>query len=80
MEISADNKTITCRSGGQPIVLKKIVKPRKTSGQANSPLKKKRAKLLQNLGEELAGKSGDNSMQQQGSELKHARKTARRKS
>ena len=41
MNQSSDKVTIRCKTGGQPLVFKKITQPRKPSTQAASPLKKK---------------------------------------
>ncbi|GFN88496.1 nrag8 protein [Plakobranchus ocellatus] len=63
-------ETITCKTGGQPIVLKKIVVPRKESKSAKTPTKKKRAKLVQKMREQIAGPSKTSSDVQRVSELK----------
>ncbi|GFO47403.1 amine oxidase [Plakobranchus ocellatus] len=50
-------ETITCKTGGQPIVLKKIVVPRKENKSVKTPTKKKQAKLVQKMREQIAGMS-----------------------
>ena len=79
MQLSEDKETVICKTGGQPIVLKKTVKPRKSSGLAGSPLTKKRAKQMENLREQLSGTSVDDTIRQQGTELKLIRKNKRKK-
>ncbi|GFO12722.1 nrag8 protein [Plakobranchus ocellatus] len=63
-------ETITCKTGGQPIVLKKIVDPSKKSKSVKTPTKKKRAKLVQKMREQIAGPSKTSSDVQRVSELK----------
>ncbi|GFO47401.1 3-ketodihydrosphingosine reductase [Plakobranchus ocellatus] len=50
-------ETITCKTGGQPIVLKKIVVPRKENKSVKTPTKKKQAKLVQKMRDQIAGPS-----------------------
>ena len=77
MQESDDKKTLRCKTGGQPIVLKRITQPRKASALATSPLRRKRSKLLQHLRTNISGSSTDDSVKQQGSEIKTKTKTAR---
>ena len=78
MQESDDRKTLRCKTGGQPIVLKRITQPRKASALATSPLRRKRSmKLLQHLRTNISGSSTDDSIRQQGSEIKTKTKTAR---
>ena len=79
MQLSEDKEMVICKTGGQPIVLKKIVKPRKSSGLAGSPLRKKRAKQMENLREQLSGTSVDDTIRQQRTEVKLIRKNKRKK-
>lgn len=66
---SADN-TITCKTGGQPIVFMKLRKARKPSSEAKSPLKRKRAKQLERCRRLVSGRGRLSTQQQQSSELK----------
>ena len=43
---SDDKSTVPCKTQGQPIVMKKVSVPRKSSSLAGSPLRKKRTKLM----------------------------------
>ena len=63
-------QTVTCKTKGQPIILKKIVKPRKDSQFARTPTKKRRAKLIQYVRENIAGPSKLSTEAQQVIELK----------
>ena len=77
MHESDDRKTLRCKTGGQPIVLKRITQPRKASALAISPLQRKCSKLLQHLWMNISGSSTDDSIKQQGSEIKTKTKTTR---
>ena len=77
MQQSDNRKTLRCKTGGQPIVPKRITQPRKASALATSPLRRKRSKLLQHLRTNISGSSTDDSIKQQGSEIKTKTKTAR---
>jgi hypothetical protein len=74
LEQSSDKQTVVCKTRGQPIILRKIVKPRKMSSFAASPLRKKRAKHLYQIRRELSGPSIADSVKQQATELKHTTK------
>ena len=41
MQLSEDKETVDCKTGGQPAVFKKIIKPRKSYGLAGFPLRQK---------------------------------------
>ena len=73
MEASADKETLECRTGGQRLVLRKITIPRKTSNDANTPLKKKRARAQKRIREQISGGS-ENAIKQHGTELKICKK------
>uniref|UniRef100_A0A0B7BUV3 Uncharacterized protein n=1 Tax=Arion vulgaris TaxID=1028688 RepID=A0A0B7BUV3_9EUPU len=54
LNTSHSHNVITCRTRGQPLVLKKIVKSRKQTSQIKSPTKRKRSKYLQDVRELVA--------------------------
>lgn len=74
---SDDKQTVICKTKGQPIILKKIIKARKSSSLAASPLRKKRAKHLNRLRKEISGSSEVDMVAQQGTELKSTTKRKR---
>ena len=51
--------------------------PRKSSSLAASPLRKKRAKLIEKIGLDVSGQSQEDAVKQQGTELKKTTKTPR---
>ena len=67
---SKDKTTIKCKTGGQPIVLTKTVVPRKSSGKAATPLRRKRARMLSKMRKHLSGQTEQDVIKQQGTELK----------
>ena len=79
MNQSSDKVTIRCKTGGQPLVFKKITQPRKPSTQATSPLKKKRVKFMDRLRMNLSGNTADDAVKQQGAELKSTTKPKRKR-
>ena len=66
----AKENIIACKTGGQPLLLKRIVKPRKESANVSSPLKRRRAHQSALYRVAVAGKSKDSHSAQQSSELK----------
>ena len=66
MEGSADKQTLECRTGGQKLVLRKIPK---SSKDASTPLRKKRARAQKRIREQISGGSED-AIKQHGTELK----------
>ncbi|GFN85663.1 nrag8 protein [Plakobranchus ocellatus] len=52
-------KTIKCKTKGQPILLQKVVAPRKHTSQVKTPTKKKRARIIENIRTSVAGTSKD---------------------
>ena len=76
---STDKKTLLCKTGGPSVVFKHIPQPRKTSSLANSPLRKKRSKVLDKLRTDISGSSLDDSIMQQSSEIKTKSKQAQQK-
>ena len=74
---SDDKSTVRCKTRGQPIVMKKVSVPRKSSSLAASPLRKKRAKLIEKIRLDVSGQSQEDVVKQQGTELKKTTKTHR---
>ncbi|KAL8566640.1 hypothetical protein ACOMHN_049781 [Nucella lapillus] len=70
--------TVRCKTGGQPIILQKIVKPRKASTQARTPLRKKRAKTINKIRLNISGNTEEDAAKQQSTELKSAPKARKR--
>ena len=66
---------IKCRTGGQPIYLTRVVKPRKSSNVGSSPLKKQRSRQLAKVLKLIAGR--DAACAQQASELKLLSKSSK---
>ncbi|GFN94845.1 nrag8 protein [Plakobranchus ocellatus] len=52
-------KTIKCKIKGQPILLQKVVAPRKHTSQVKTPTKKKRARIIEKIRTSVAGTSKD---------------------
>ena len=75
---SQDKVTVRCKTGGQPIILKKIPKPRKGLSVARDPLLKKRASHINKLTMDVSGKSSSDSLTQQSTVLKTASKVRRK--
>ena len=74
---SDDKCTVLCKTKGQPIARKRIVKPRKSSFSAASPLRKRRANQISKLRQDLSGFSAKDTTKQQGTELKQTSKVKR---
>ena len=53
----AQNDTIKCKTKGQPILLKKIINPRKAASTVTSPVRHKRARLVNSYRAQVAGTS-----------------------
>ena len=56
---SDDKLTVRCKTGGQPLLFRKIIKPRKQSSVAPSPLKKTRANQLNKTRMTVSGDSSE---------------------
>lgn len=79
LQQSKDKHTVACKTKGQPIMLRKIIKPRKTSGIASTPTKRKRVSQLANIRKEVSGSSEADVINQRSTELRFtttAKKTA----
>ena len=63
-------QTIVCKTRGQPILLKRLVNPRKESQSVKTPTKRKRAKIIRSVSKDIAGTSNTSTSTQQISELK----------
>ena len=55
-QASEDKQTLRCKTRGQPLILKRMVMPRKPSALADSPLRKKRANQIGKLRLDISGK------------------------
>ena len=69
LNFSKDTDIITCKTRGQPLLLHRVVKPRKSSSTAQLPLKRKRANIIARFRSNVAGKDVE-SCHIQASELK----------
>ncbi len=67
---SSTSNIIKCKTGGQPIFLAKIAKPRIDSSQAKQTTKRNRTNLMSSIRKMLAGESEESVITQQTSELK----------
>ena len=56
---SDDKLTLTCKTRGQPLIFKKVVKPRKASTVVSSPVRKRRATLMNKIRMDVSGESVD---------------------
>ncbi|GFO19325.1 nrag8 protein [Plakobranchus ocellatus] len=70
---------IKCRTGGQPLVLQRVVAPRKHTTLVRTPTKRKRAKILHKVRSYVAGYSGESTDTQLATELKTLPTTRRQK-
>ena len=77
MQASEDRRTLRCKTRGQPLILKRMVMPRKPSALADSPLRKKRANQICKLRLDISGKTSGDTIKQHGTELKKSSKTTR---
>lgn len=75
---ASDKMTVRCKTRGQPIILQKVTKPRKTSTQARTPLRKKRAKVINKIRLNISGNTEQDAAKQQGTELKSVPKARKR--
>ena len=71
---SSDKQTVKCKTGGKPFFLKKIIQPIKKSSEARTPLKKKRAQLINRIRMNVSGNTDNDAIAQQGIELRTASK------
>ena len=74
LSLSKDG-TMKCKTRGQPMILKRLKKPR----NQNSPLRKSRSKLLASIRYILSGKNQRLSLNQQSSEINILSKNTRKK-
>ena len=70
LNFSKDKDIIKCKTRGQPLLLQRVVKPRKSSSTARSPLKRKRANIMAKIRSNVVGKDVESHQSQQASELK----------
>ena len=79
LENSKDKKSVVCKTGGQEILLRKIVKPRKGSASVRTPLRKRRAREEKELRKEMSGQLEEDSIKQMATGIKTTKaKTARK--
>ena len=76
---SDDKLTLTCKTRGQPLIFKKVVKPRKASTVVSSPVRKRRATLMNKIRMDVSGGSVEDEIKQQSTEIKKATKQKRTK-
>lgn len=68
---TSKNETILCKNKrGQPIVLKKLIKPRKPTSDAKAKVVRQRAATMNKLRDSLSGGDTESCNQQQAAELK----------
>jgi hypothetical protein len=77
-KLQDDPNFLTCHTGGQKLHFAKIVKPRKSTLDSNSPLKKRRARQLAKVRSQISGGASADNQTQLSSELKLMSVTSRR--
>ena len=77
LRFAGGSSTIRCKTGGQPLILKRLIKPRKLSTEIKSPLKRRRAKEMSDFRACIAGGDVESQQLQQSSELKVLPKSSR---
>ena len=70
LNFASDKAAIRCKTRGQPILMKRLTKPRKASENAKSPLKRRRAKEVAKICSLVAGPGISCNQKQHISELK----------
>ena len=70
MSQSHEKMTAMCKTGGQPIIFKKVVKPRKSSTQVSSPTCRHKAGLVCQIGLDVSGGTTEDEIQQHRTEIK----------
>ena len=79
MKQSADKLTVTCKTGGQLLMFQKIVRPRKSSTVASSPVRGKRKLPVNKYQLDLSGGTHEDENKQHGTEIRKARKCIKMK-
>ena len=74
MSQSHDKMTATCKTGGQLLIFKKVVKPRKSSTQVSSPTCRQSAGFVGQIRLKVSGGTTEDEIQQHGTEIKKATK------
>ena len=69
MNESGDKSTVRCKTKGQPLVFKKVPVPRKPSWSAVSPIRSKRASVMENIRLEVSGSTAEDEMKQHSTEI-----------
>ena len=70
LNLSSDKVTVQCKTGGQPLILKKITRPRKASLNASASTKRERTRQLKRLRNEIAGQDKSSQHIQLSGEIK----------
>ena len=70
LRLDPDCRKIFCETGGQPLILNKITKHRKQTQQVRTPTKRKRAKTIHDIRQDVAGPAIEASDYQLALELK----------
>ena len=55
LNFALDKTTIRCKTRGQPILMKRLTKPRRASENAKSPLRRRRAQVVAKIRSLVAG-------------------------
>ena len=76
---SGDKLTLKGKTRGQPLIFKKIVRPRKASTAVCSPVRTRRVTLTDNIRIDVSGGSVEDEIKQQSTEIKKATKRKRTK-
>ena len=76
---SEGKKVVECQTGGQKIMLRRIVKPRKGSSYVCTPTRKRRAREHRDLRKATSGQFEDDSIKQLATELKTTKSKSARK-
>ena len=71
------NNIIECKTGGQPLVLAKVTKPRKETSNVSKRTKRSRTQTMSSIRSAVAGSSQNSQIQQQTAELKNVDKSSR---
>ena len=70
MSQSHEKMTAMCKTGEQPLIFNKVVKPRKSSTQVSSPTRRHRASLVCQIGLDVSCGTTEDEIQQHRTEIK----------
>ena len=76
---SADQRTVQCKTKGQPIRLMKVIKPRKPSAVASSPTRRKRVTEMFKVRKETSGSADADIVKQTEKEVTYSSNLLKRK-